>query len=636
MKTIRLYTIAIIMFLVGFSSCSEDFLEIKHTDIVTPDVFFLSKENAEMGLNGIYDLLLGEWSGGDVENNWNQKPQKQISNFPTMDIQGNGVDLQLNTFTVNADFYMFGDSWRRCYRAIDRTNQFLANLEKINPAFLEGEKEVWSAEARALRAWFYMFLVQNWGGVPMLMTGESYSTHPGKQRASPQEAWDLIIEDFEYAREHLQWQPRNGEKGRVTKGMVKSYLGLCYMYQKRWDDAKKELKEVIDSGVYDLNPCYAYNWVIGKGWTMESIWEINYPEWDYMHTGAQDQHWDAVWYAAQMSAATEYGGWGPAYTTYEFVWSHEPGDRRLEYNVVQFGDLHLAYASQTLGVPGSAQIGASNNYAQPFVDAEIVPNNFSQKIWKYHPVNRFGALPITYLRYAGVLLNYAECCFETGADAEGWEYIKKVRDRAWGKFEMNAVKPPAGRCIEITLNTDPTIEASDAQTYYSTYKRTAGYNGGYVNTFIGWMPNNAGTGDSIITTPVGSTQRRIGLYERKYYEFPVAYTPYSIPVWKVALIMERRHEHFDEYSNWQDLCRMGLAKIYLDAEYPVNNRVPAKITPTGTHEEQVNSLKNFDYTGKIGTMRENDFYDYQMLLPIPTTELDANPALTQEDQNPGW
>ena len=161
------------------------------------------------------------------------------------------------------------------------------------------------AQARALRAYFYTWLVQNFGGVPMLRTGETYSTHPGKERGTVKEAWGMIIEDLEFARDILDWQPWKGQKGRVTRGMAKAYLAQAYMYmantgdrQSWFNKAKKELKEIIDQGVYQLNPCFGQIHIPGIYWQPESVWEIAFPEWESMGWGREGQT-DAVWWPAQ-------------------------------------------------------------------------------------------------------------------------------------------------------------------------------------------------------------------------------------------------------------------------------------------------------------------------------------------------
>ena len=73
----------------------------------------------------------------------------------------------------------------------------------------------------------------------MLMTGENYSTSPAKPRPeTADEMWKLIIEDLEYATGVLDWQPLNGQYGRVTKGMCLAYLAEAYMYNNDYDSAK--------------------------------------------------------------------------------------------------------------------------------------------------------------------------------------------------------------------------------------------------------------------------------------------------------------------------------------------------------------------------------------------------------------
>lgn len=83
--------------------------------------------------------------------------------------------------------------------------------------------------------------------------------------------------------------------------------------------------------------------------------------------------------------------------------------------------------------------------------------------------------------------------------------IRQIRNRAWGNLEMGAtmIDLPADM-----LNTQ-TVEVPDAETYYTSYKAAKGY---------------------------------------------------TSPVWKVALIIERRHEFNAEFSLYHDLCRMGMCK----------------------------------------------------------------------------
>jgi len=607
--------VSAILLMAGFTSCSEDFLKINHYDVVTPDILLTSQAFVEQGLNGIYDLFYPEKhsTASDLQQNWNLKPHIGFCNYPALDLQATGWDIALNTHEWKPDFYMFGDTWKRCYNVIDRANRFLANLEKVDLKILDnGEitKKIIEAEARAIRAYYYTFMCQSWGGVPMLLTGDTYSNSPNKERGTKEEAWNIIIEDLEFARDNLDWNPWKGNIGRITKGMAKAYLGQAYMYNNRFADAKKELKDVIDCGRYELNPCFAHIHTPGQVWQKESVWEVAFPTWSDMGWGATGSTDAVIWWGPMLSSH-DFDGWGPACVSYEYCWSFEPGDKRLEYSVVQLGDLHPSF-EQELGKPGSAQTGAQDWTKEPFVSGDNVPANYLIKFWKAYAYDPYSSMSITFMRLAGVMLNYAECCFETGDMAEGWKYINLIRDRAWGKLEPNATP---NNFLQRPLNDDPNITVPDAETYYTAYKRSAGTVGGMVNIWKGWMPNEAGTADSTITTG-WKGGLKVSLFERELQSLPYQYKGYTIPVWKVALIMERRHEFLGEYSFWQDLCRMGVVGEYMDAEYPKNN-----IQPSAEY---------------IHTHRPFDFFNYQMLYPIPTLEMETNKALKPEDQNDGY
>ncbi len=127
------------------------------------------------------------------------------------------------------------------------------------------------------------------------------------------------------------------------------------------------------------------------------------------------------------------------------------------------------------------------------------------------------------MRYAAVLLNYAECLFETvgeGPDADGhtgWYYLDIIRNRAWGNLEV-ALQPQFPN-EPIPYNVAP-VAVPDAKTFYTTDPH---------------------------------------------------FSSYTSDIKKVAVMNERRHEFVAEYSFWYDLVRTGMAEEYLNKEYPINS-----------------------------------------------------------------
>lgn len=511
MKKVFLY-ISSIFLLTGMVSCGEDFLKIDHYDILQPDVLFRNEATIIQGLNGVYDLFYPEKASGttDIQSSWNIKPQLAFSNYPALDCQASGWDNEFSRHEWRADKDMFNDGWKQCYKAVDRANRFLNNLSTVNATavFANGEttKNIIEAEARAIRAFFYSYLAQNFGRIPMLMPGETYINTPAKPRPDTmEETWKLIIEDFEFAAKTLEWKPWNGQYGRITRGMAKAYLAQAYMYNKRFEDAKKELKEIIDSGIYQLKPCFGQIHMENVHWDSESVWEVFFPQFPEMGWGAAGQH-DAVMWSTYLTASPEYDGWGSLYISYEFCNSFENGDKRRQYSVVERGNTHPFTGEK---------IGVKTDFTEEFVGSELMPNNYSIKYWKRKPGSDNMVMnPTSYrwMRYAGVLLNYAECCFETNDPASGWQAIRDVRNRAWGNLEVGLQQGD----FPIPLNT-ATVTVPDAETFYTSYKSTKGY---------------------------------------------------KADVWKVAITMERRHEFMAEFSFWYDLCRTNMAEEFINCEYP--------------------------------------------------------------------
>ena len=162
------------------------------------------------------------------------------------------------------------------YDMIRSVNTFLDNFDEdvTNPDFINR-----MAQARALRAWSYMLLTNNYQfsyltaadkpAVP-IVTQETtdFTNNP---RASVKEVYDLIIEDLNYAVEYLEGASRTSKMhidGNVAHGLrARAYLEMGE-WQKAYDDAVKAMQgyspatrdEVSKPAFYDISE---HNWIWG-------------------------------------------------------------------------------------------------------------------------------------------------------------------------------------------------------------------------------------------------------------------------------------------------------------------------------------------------------------------------------------
>lgn len=599
MKNIsKIFTLVALFFLLGITSCNNDeFLTVEHYSILAADQMFKTDDDAKAGLVGCYDMMLPV---AETNGDWGFKPNLFIGGHPTMDTQATGWDKDWNTQNWNPGSPELLSGWKHAYKAITRCNDFLAGLdaaEAITPAL----KTSLDGQARSVRAFFYMWLAKAFGRVPMLETGENYINTPAKARAETyEEMWDFIIEDLKVAVDELDWDPLDGEYGRCTKGFALSYLGEAYMWKAfRVPEASSEnytlaaatLREVIESGKYELNPSFTTLWDPGAVWTKECIWE------EVLDEGSQWNSWsnltDAHTWMTYFTACPALGGWGSLYLSWEWWSSYEQGDKRREASGVTgpIQDINPEWKSETnYGYNPYLQQDLADAFTEHYhfyKNGEAAPSIWCLKYWRTCRADwsaMWGPQQIYYKRYSNVLFDYAECLFNLNGegDATAWGIIGDIRNRAFGNLEV-------GKTESLT------------STYLPYYQQLAAF---YDE-------------ESPETYPIPFNETTVDVPDAKnYYTQLKSDKSFTSPVWLVALGMERRKEFNAEWCLAQDLIRSGFIEDHISNNYPKGVGYP-------------NTDPNVQDAWE--TYRDFDFDIEKMDMPIPTDELLKNPLCDQND-----
>lgn len=376
MKIINKYIALVVFGALALTSCDDSILDVSQYDKIEISGEFESNQGALDGLTGIYDLMN---PNGAPDPDWGFKPNVFSGTHPTMDTQATGWDANYNSQAWDAGQKEIAQGWAQAYTAIARANLFLGGLKNAKTAspivgsdgkvtYAQGAgvseelKRYARGEALALHGFFYTYLAQTFGRVPLLYEGEDYNTHPTKAKAKDYaEMWDLIIRDFEEASELLDWKPFQNEYGRATKGMAKAYLADAYMWKayrlacdtlgvyqeslasqnasaikELYQKAEAQLNEVIQSGTYKLSPSFSTNWDgSSAGWNDECIWALLLDEGQYYSGGSSSvSSMNLKFYAA----CPENGGWGSLYLSWEWYAAYEQGDKRRDASCI-IGDI---------------------------------------------------------------------------------------------------------------------------------------------------------------------------------------------------------------------------------------------------------------------------------------------------------
>ena len=601
-------------------SCKESYLDVDHYDILSADYMTSTDNNFEDGVLSCYANM------NQLINEDSMKPWLWFSGHPTMDTQATGWDKSWLTQSWSADQSEMYAEWKRLYDGISLCNKIIeicndpAQTENIKPELVKAAL----AEARAMRG-FYLFLAaQTWGNVPILKEGQDFNDLSGNggEEGNAVEVLDFIIEDLKYAADNLDWAPRNGQYGRATKGMAKSFLAEAYLWKayrkgnpsgngEEVTSAKAQLEEIINSGTYQLQASFT-TLFDPFAWNKESIWE------EVMDEGGQSNQWGDFhtnahgWTDNYAACPDGNGGWGTLFLSWEWYSCYEKGDKRRDGSactsiITNWGNYKNRITDEPLEQCAKSEYCYGKNPYQANVKnktenrtyhwdngGDRAPNVYSIKWWRTGSntwwSNIWNPVHIYWKRYADVLLTYAECCFRTGDNATGWQYVDMVRERAFGKLE-------AGQEADLTKKYAP---------YYLAYATAESGNAGT------YGPENFkdADGNAKYPLPFGSNMANFVKGET-YYNTVKSKLGFNLETWQVALLQERRKEFNCEWVLAPALHRSGVLAEHIRVNYPPD------ATP-------VSELANYPWCP-----RAYEYSEEKMNFPIPAQELLRNPNLTQ-------
>lgn len=430
MKNTYKNIIAAVFSLSLFSACSESFLEVNSTTSITIDQYYNTEERIYEALVAAYDPL--SWSDF-VFGTYSQ--YEMVSDILADDIYVGGADQNdMANFHRMANYEAQATSiglnnWTTYYSGINRANnvfKYMPDVQDIS----EETKNLYLAEARTLRAFYYMRLWKLWGNIPYYDVNLEFPYTAPQLKAS--EVYGNIATELETVLDNTVLPMRaSAEKyGRVTFAMAAMMYAEAVMYQNdeaRFNKALGYLEQVISSGQYDLVDDYASLWEETGEWGEESIFEINYfrinaaRSWGSPMTDGGSVYPRFIGINGMNDPTGKYGsGWGFGPVRTEAYKQFAANDTRRDASILDMA----AYSSET---------GAS--YSPRYQNTGYFLNKYiAQQAMNKGAVGdgdlNFGNNTRVY-RYAETLLYAAELLVR-GASGTGsaQTYFDKVRARA--------------------------------------------------------------------------------------------------------------------------------------------------------------------------------------------------------------
>ncbi|MFT3822549.1 MAG: RagB/SusD family nutrient uptake outer membrane protein [Chitinophagaceae bacterium] len=225
-------------------SCKKNLLDTNPYSQLATENMWTSDNLTDLGVNGIYNALrLGIATGSPSGLEIYQYDRFGLTGI-TRDAEG------LMTGTATPGNSLFSSNWQNLYEGIIRANDAITNIPLKSPSTTEKKAKL-VAEAKFLRAYFYFRLNQLWKGVPIYLTPTRYDQFT-KPRSTEQEVWAAVIQDLTDCINEPNLPDRyakaNASYGKVTKGAAYALRGKVYMYTKEWDKAIADFSSVKNLG----------------------------------------------------------------------------------------------------------------------------------------------------------------------------------------------------------------------------------------------------------------------------------------------------------------------------------------------------------------------------------------------------
>ena len=460
MKKTFLYLAALATAASATIAC-DDFLEETVNGQQTLDSYFVTEDEATSYLNGCYNALTfyGWWQ---IQNFW------IMTDMCSDDMWMGNLSQSQGDYYSLAHYQGVGQSngplnnyWMHRYKGILSCNVAINRIP--NAHFQDTQKqERFIAEAKFLRGYFYFDLVRNFGGVPIVNDFMMPEDVEGITRSSAAEVWALVEQDFRDAAAVLpeRSQYPSSDLGRATKGAALGYLGKSLVYQEKWQEAATILKQVIDSKQYELMEDFGDVWNVDTNNNKESLFEI---QTTFNETYALGNALSVV--SANRTEVNDGWAWGLPTSDLEQAFIDEGDYERLKWTIIKTG------ATEIAGEDDFAELVADQYAAQSNQHSDMIEGTYyiSPDVHKSARVSRklyipykkrpskwsqdFIPLDIRLLRYADILLLYAEACNELGNDSEAQWALNQVRNRV-GRDNVTST----GNTLKQAIRTERRLE----------------------------------------------------------------------------------------------------------------------------------------------------------------------------------
>jgi starch-binding outer membrane protein, SusD/RagB family len=463
--------------LIVSAGCSEEFLEVENKNNLTEGSFYRTQEDFQLAVNSCYSPLAGAGMFGlnfqFVLGTWEDRTLFETEGRDRLAVMNSSSGQ-------TASIYSY------CYFGLFRTSKVIRKILEAGEieGFTQEERNQTEAEARALRAMYYFYLVVLYNS-PVYYDEVDFPVdfNMNFTNGEPVRFWEKIEEDLAFAAEHLPAKSDYGpeDQGRITSGAASALLGKAMLFKyfhyyakqgtQDGSDARADLETgrnafmaVINSGEYELimpkapktRKDYLYALLSNTAYlnlqagnnsypsenNRESVWEVQFSDVKYAGGWLPGWQWsgslNSQYFSVHSNSYKNHEVHPDWFFACEETGAPAPFDRdpRAYATCYLDGDtMHINPAS-TYNKKYNSFINTKRIAAGRGLSHAVQPTiAFGMKKYYFPCYSDAGQAPNNdpvnrrVIRYADVLLMYSEVMYLLGDDGSGLDALNEVRAR---------------------------------------------------------------------------------------------------------------------------------------------------------------------------------------------------------------
>ncbi|MDE5890899.1 MAG: RagB/SusD family nutrient uptake outer membrane protein [Bacteroidales bacterium] len=451
------YLAAAAICIMSSASCAD--LNLSPLSAASSGNWFSSADEVRISLNDFYRetfyVVEQEWSLDRQTDDWAQR----TNIYP---VAAGSIDAS----TAKGNIYV-ATTWSYSYKNISRANRIIEAIDNLEGRYPSDELNVLRAEARFFRAYAYARLITLYGDVPFYLDAITPEQAFEMGRTDKRIVLEQIYSDYDYAAQHLPVHNNSSQVTRVEKGAAYAFKARIALYQKDYEIAAQAASDCISLGKYSLYPDYG-ELFRDKTKNCEIIYSIVRSTDLEVNSSGTPQTQSIGSFIARSAEGTH-----NAQPSWELLAVYEMTNGKTIDDPGSGFDPHNPFLNrdprccETFAAPGTRIYDIEWNpspdkpQTMDWSSGKMVTNKDSkggsdatnasyngcclrkgaQPEWR---TRLYNDNPVVLMRYADVLLMYAEAKIELGEiDASVLAYMNDVRARAYGVSRSNISAYPA-------------------------------------------------------------------------------------------------------------------------------------------------------------------------------------------------